>query len=231
MSVQAETYRGNILSGAVLGGYEDIVQLAFERGADIAAENHDATRRAAEYGRSEILDLLLERGGSVQAAHEGFAFRFATHGDIEGFRDILQKQPEILETLGGRLMARAANSNNKEFIEMLLGEGLTSGEHLGGAVIFAAQDGHEDILELLLNQSADFQGLDYDPLNEALFLATQNNHVKSVKLLLAHGADPRVKTRYAHAAPIDMTYGKSQIAKIFEQYVKQNAVTPAPSLP
>lgn len=226
MDVHTDTYRGNVLTGGALGGHKDIVELAFEYDADVTAENHAATRKAAEYGYFEIVDLLIERGGSQQAANEGFAMRAADKGDISGFKELLKKQPEILEAVGSRLMGGAAYHNNKAFIEMLIGEGLTSAESIGSAVTFAAQDGYNDILELLLKQNADFQGLSYDPINEALFYATQNNHVETVKILLAHGADPRIKADN-YSAPIDMTERKPEIAKIFARHLADNSAKPA----
>ncbi len=229
MDVQAETYRGNVLSGAVSGGFKDIVELAFERGADITAENHDASRKAAEYGRTDILDILLEHGGSVEAANEGFAIRSARRGDIDGFKEILQRQPEVLQTVGGWMMGTATYNNNKKFVEMLIEEGVISAENMGSALIFAAQDGNNDILEILLSQNANFKDAEYDPLNSALFYTTQNNQIESIQLLLAHGADPRVNAE--GYSPINMTERNPKIAKLFADYLVTNSATPTPPSP
>lgn len=224
MDVHTDTYRGNVLSGAVIGGYKDIVEIAFEYDADIAADNHDATRKAAQYGYDDILDVLMSRGGSEVAANEGYALRAASNGDISALDIVVERQPKVLETQGGRLMAAAAYGNHKAFVQDLLDKGLSSAEYLGSAVIFAAQDGYDDLLALLLDQEADFSALEYDALNEALFYATQNNHADSVKLLLAHGADPRVRGEHRYAVPIDMTENKRKIKRIFDEFIEDNPV-------
>ena len=59
------------------------------------------------------------------------------------------------------------------------------------ALFMAAQNGHIEVVQLLLDQpgiNLD-QGRLYDG-NTAVHIATESNHIAIVKLLLAHGADP-----------------------------------------
>ena len=63
----------------------------------------------------------------------------------------------------------------------------------GTALIQAARNGHNDVLQKLLNDGAEINTTELMFHHSALMVVALNGHIKSVKLLLSSGADPMLR--------------------------------------
>jgi HEAT repeat protein len=108
--------------------------------------------------------------------------------------EIVQQSDDLMENVSGvvltsirGLVLRGDLSGVKRAIEM--GEPVDSVDLQGSSTLFiAAQEGHSDIIEYLLNQGADSNlsnENDIPPLNQASYFG----HLKAVKQLIKAGAD------------------------------------------
>jgi ankyrin repeat protein len=75
---------------AALNGYDEIVALLLDRGANIHARDDVALREAVKFGRKEMVALLLDRGADIHARNDE-ALRLAKE---KGHTEIM----EMLET-------------------------------------------------------------------------------------------------------------------------------------
>jgi ankyrin repeat protein len=70
------------------------------------------------------------------------------------------------------------------------------GGDYSNALFAASVEGHEKIVRLLLEQSADPNALDTRYNNAPLYAASTRNRARVVQLLLAKGADPNAEGGY-----------------------------------
>lgn len=146
----------------------------------------------AEVGWSDILEILLNRGAQVDAAPSG---KRAEENKIAGSTPLIgatkYNHPDCVK----RLLAHRANPNHQNQ------SGIS-------ALMLAAEQGHFECVELLVQAGAD---LELAPSGELalvmnlcgqtpLFCAAKQGQVKIVKYLLDRGANPRVQNHYGVSA-------------------------------
>ena len=134
---------------------------ALERGASVHARDENgntALMLAAFYGQEEVVRLLIERGAEVNTVNPAgrtplmFAATFDDPGTVK-----------VLLSHGAWVNVR---DSDEQFT----------------ALMFAASEGHLDVVQLLLEHDADKTLVDVDGDTAADF-ARQNGHMKVVELL------------------------------------------------
>ncbi|KAF8336030.1 ankyrin repeat-containing domain protein [Amanita rubescens] len=204
--VDAGKDNGNALYAASLGGYNEIVELLLDRGADVNAQGGIygyALQAASERGRNEIAKLLLDKGAYVNAAggHYKHALQAASQGGHNEIVKLLLNRGAYVNAKGGHYgdaLQAASQGGHHEIVKLLLDKGAyvnVQGGHYGNALQAASQGGHDEIVKLLLDKGADVnaQGGHY---GNALQAASQGGHNDIVKLLLGKDADVNAQGGY-----------------------------------
>jgi ankyrin repeat protein len=201
------------LSYAAGNGHETIVKLLLEKGA--AFDSSDDVFRtplsyAAENGYRAIVMLLLEKGADFDSRG---AFVLRDDHDPGDDCDWTQKSPltesqekfivkqlrEIAAALSPRddpdlgddcdwTQKSPLTQSQHKFMEQFFSR---FGVPKSGRtpLSFAAENGHENIVKILLERGAEFKSIDIDHKMTALLYAAENGHENIVKLLLENGAN------------------------------------------
>jgi ankyrin repeat protein len=199
-NIEAKGSEGNALVYAVWNGHIRTAKLLLERKANIYTRSMIPTIIfAANNGHLEIVKMFLDAGIDVNTKDE-----IAGYGGDGSIREntiitetaLTEKEIESLQSVS----KTTRSSDTMPKIEAdktihLLPElqyfptiGLPN--HLGGAtlLIWASQNGHTEIVRLLLDRGAKVNEPDtFD--NFALYVATSGKHLDTVRLLLDRGAD------------------------------------------
>ena len=154
------------LMKASFHGHRDIVQLLYERGADINAKAQDgstALHHAVEAGSLAVAKFLLKEGVSVDAKNS-----------IHGGTALMDAASFGWDSIAVVLLQSGAN------VSMTSYKGQT-------ALSVAAYNGHERTAKILLNSGADLESRD-DEGSTPLSVAARWDRVEMVRMLLAAGA-------------------------------------------
>ena len=126
---------------------------------------------ACTHGRTEVVQALLEHGANPH--DEDFTYSTILYATVNGYRDII-----VL------LLNAGVNIN--------IGNGVSG---FGTPLIIAAEYGHIDCLDLLLEQGADVDAqTEYG--DTALMLACGEGHIDAVDRLLQYGANVNIIQKY-----------------------------------
>ncbi|KAJ5927154.1 hypothetical protein N7516_008927 [Penicillium verrucosum] len=212
---------GGALQAASLGGYESVVQILLEAGADVNAQGGrcgNALQAAAWKGSSELVQILLRAGADVNAQGVQILLRAGADVNAQG------------GTCGNALQA-AAWKGSSEILQILLGAGAdvnAQGGEYGSPLLAAIHEGHIDEVQLLLHAGAiplladelgctplhvaasknmlhilrRFPQLEpaldtrNDFLQTPLHLAVCHGHISFATALLNTGADPSISDGY-----------------------------------
>jgi len=145
------------LMWASASGSLEVVQHLLERGAIVdrrAADGTTALMLASANGFTETVRALLGRGADVTAARSGVKARQLAFD--RGYTDVVALL-ERAETLGGRLLAAAAEGNDT-VVRQLLATGApanVTNERGETALMMAARNGDLGMLTALLSRGAD----------------------------------------------------------------------------
>ncbi|XP_052462249.1 ankyrin repeat domain-containing protein 50-like [Carassius gibelio] len=191
------------LSAAALQGHQEIVELLMRRGAD--TDVRDAEGRPLLYllvleGRLDMATLLIEKG-SVPLESKDAEGRTALHvaawqGDLEGIELLLKygADPNARDFDGrpplhsvawrghaaaGRLLLRAKGLNVD----------LACKQQVATALSIAAQEGHVEIVAMLLEKGAEPNHVDQYG-RSPVKVAGKRGHFTIVQLLESYGAKP-----------------------------------------
>ena len=187
------------LHHAVYGGHIEVASMLFDRGARVGVNSTALVSYAAGRRRTELLRLVLEHGADATRIgcgrwvldEEESALLIASGADVN--------YPE------GNWIWTACTGNNSQrddpwYVQALLDKGARIDTVLrgAGALHFAAKAGFTEAMEVLLDNGAPVDGRSEKgetPLFYALKAGPRADMVRSVALLLAHGADPTLEDR------------------------------------
>ncbi len=124
--VDVNLVRGQALYEAVRHGHTDVAKILIERGADAGLRRGLFIRMAAVAGNADLLRLMLEHSGHVCQDNE-----FACAERI------------------------AAARGHTEVMQLLITRGMDMASRGGAALQASAQNGHMDIVRMLLDHNAD----------------------------------------------------------------------------
>ncbi len=129
VEVAKPTGDGGALERAAYYGEVDLVQSLLERGGDVNAkgpEDWTALIAASSTGRHKIVQLLLAKGADVDARTSD----------------------------GETALIRASALGHSEVVAMLLAAGADVNAGNGKAIKFASQEGHRDVVDMLVDKGA-----------------------------------------------------------------------------
>lgn len=185
---------GDALLADALSGPPELVRLLLEAGAEQPPKGRGSSllELALARGSFEAAELLVEFGADPSAA--GLATAAAQRGSVEWLRRIVEAGGDPEEASGAPLRA-GARSGKAAAVRYLLELGVDPNvpdehgrEPLGQAVV----GGDAEAVRLLLEGGAAVDGRPdgWTPLMDA----TLSGKVALARLLLAHGADPTLRT-------------------------------------
>jgi hypothetical protein len=158
------------LSWAAEGGYEAVVKLLLEKGAEIEAGDDIFGRTplslAAEGGHEAVVKLLLKKGAEIEAGD---------NGEFDSRTPLLWAVGEGHETVVKLLLENGAEIEAKD-----------RGEFGRTPLSWAAGGGYEIVVELLLEKGAEIEAKDRAG-RTPLWWAAGRGHEIVVKLLLGRG--------------------------------------------
>lgn len=160
-------------------GHRDIVQLLYERGADVNAKDKNgntALHLAVRFENVAVVELLLKQGANIEATER-------ESGDT------------------ALMIAARCGRNLIAGILLQAGAGVSRTNHKGAtALAYAASNGQEGVAKMLLNSGAGLETQD-DFGDTPLSVAAGWDKAEMVKMLLAAGA--KVETRnYTGSTPL-----------------------------
>ena len=193
------------LMAAALEGNKGEVEALLLDGADPDALDQlgrTALMNASASGHLEIVRLLLENGADANIRSEagmtalGNAIDYGSAASVLALLEF-DANPNVLMT-SGRLSAleAAAGKGDLVIVDVLIEYGADIGLYGGSALRNAAWKGHSDIASTLVLAGADVNDGSPADGRSALYLASENGDLGTVKLLIANGA--RVDERDRH---------------------------------
>jgi ankyrin repeat protein len=191
-------------------GYEDIVALFLERGADanVSSERSgNALQIATRNGRTDVLNLLLDNGANpdTESRLQSNALAYAIQQDATQIVGLLLEKgadPNAHGRLQASAIEIASQNGNIEIVKSLLDHGAYPNAHSklqSSPLECATQQNAIEILKLLLDQGAD-PNAHSEQNGSALEIASRNEDVEIVKSLLDKGANPNAHSRRTGSA-------------------------------
>ncbi len=199
---------GNALQAASAHGYEKVVQLLLENGANVNVRGggHDTALKAASWkGYLAVVKLLLSNGANVdtEAGYFGNALQVASARGHLAIVDLLLSKGADVKAQGGyynTALQAASYEGYLAIVDLLLSKGADVNAQ-GGFYVTALQAASNGrylaIVDLLVHirTGADVNaqgGVD----GTALVAASNGGHLAIVKLLLSKGADINAQGGY-----------------------------------
>ncbi|KAJ5654822.1 hypothetical protein N7490_001825 [Penicillium lividum] len=215
----------NPIISASRNGYDKIVQLLLEKGAEVNAQGGvygNALYAASSRGHDKIVQLLLEKGAEVnaQGGEYGNALQAtSSEGHDKIVQLLLEKGAEVNAQGGvyGNALQAASPRGHDKIVQLLLEKGAevnAQGGAYGNALQAASSEGHDKIVQLLLEKGAEVnaQGGVY---GNALQAASPRGHDKIVQLLLEKGAEVNAQGgRYGNALYAASSEGHDKIVQL-----------------
>jgi ankyrin repeat protein len=194
------------------GGHLEVIRFLVEHGADVRANNSDATINAAKNGNLELVKFLVESGADVTAKDNRALYEASRNGYLEIVKFLVENGADVTANDNLTIIA-ALRDNHFEIVKFLVEHGAKSsyairraaelglielvkflvehGYHVtngDGALTSASKNGHLEVVKFLVEHGADVT----NPETFALVDASNNSHLEVVKFLVEHGADVTV---------------------------------------
>jgi len=225
---------------ACRNGQEDIAAYLLSRGSPPDHPDQDGLTpmtMAVISGKANCVATLLEFDASVDSVNDtavplNLACQYG-HTDI--VRILLPRNPKITSNSEGLFpLHLAARAGNKEILALQMAydkAGIDVQERfsLWTPLFFAASEGHEDCVRVLLQAGASIDTLD-DTGHSAMYWAAWSGHLGCMNLLFEAGAKPD-KERSIPGASRDAVRSSSQITPNFDDQEIPSLSLPPPIIP
>ncbi|KAJ3765792.1 ankyrin repeat-containing domain protein, partial [Lentinula raphanica] len=184
-------------------GHKEMLEFLLQCNA-IKPQEHDlnvAFILAIQEGHKEMIDLLLKNNVNVNVQDAQFetVLEKAVRRNHKDIVELLLEQGAIIDTQKSQFcilfQEQAATFGHKKFIEIFLNHiddiDTTVIGYLKNAVFNATYDGHENVIEVLLEYSRQHAtaNVQQELFGIALNTAATENHTNIIKLILKYGVD------------------------------------------
>ena len=212
---------------AVEGGYDQIVQLLLDQGADINAQGgspRNALCTAIYNDDDKLVQTLLDKGADINTPDNyGSALWAASYRNNDKVtKMLLDKEVDInvRSKIYGNALKAASDTGHEKAVQMLFDKGVGfNAQDFGNALWQASDRGHEKVVQTLFDKGVDFGAQDY---GNALWQASYRGHDKVVQMLLDKGADVNAQRGYYGNALQAASYGGHN--KVARLLLNHNAV-------
>jgi ankyrin repeat protein len=205
-------------------GHPDIVKLLLQNGANVNAKTDEgwtALMLAAGNGHSEVVEQLLARNANLNSKnqHGNTALLHALGNKRMKAAEVLVRggaQVNVKNQMGHTALMLAKESGDQQMVQLLLSAGATSGEVASNPLkpasaelptapsapvistpkqpsraelLGAASSGNTELVRSLISQGASAEAL-----SDALRSAVNAGKADVVRILLASGANPNIRT-------------------------------------
>jgi serine/threonine-protein phosphatase 6 regulatory ankyrin repeat subunit B len=197
---------GRALDCAAEDGHQEVVELLLTHDPSLldlpGEEERTALCAAARHGHPELVRMLLLRGADPRRQQEGGGRALdcaSLEGHLEVAEALLNRDPQLLELPGWNgctALAAAAAGGEAELVDLLLSRGADPRRPMdegGRALDWAAEEDNLEVVERLLAHDPGLLELPGFRERTALLAAAGNGCLEVVQLLLARGADSRVR--------------------------------------
>lgn len=168
----------NILVVASHEGFDLLVRLSLERGADIF--QHDVIYAAAGSGNIESVKLILDKGENINSW--ALLAEPCRHGHLDMVKFLIERG---VNPNDGQAIIEAAEIGNLGIVTYLIEKGANLHVDAESALRRACYHGHCDIVKLLIEKGADLVLFKAS----VVYSATAGGHIDIVKLLIKSGLD------------------------------------------
>ena len=206
-------------------GHTDIMKLLLNSGADPNIQDFDGDTlimTLSFYGYIENIELLLDSGANttIRDINGDTALMLASKN---GHTDIV----ELLERhVDQDVLIDAVRENNIVRVKQLLDRGVfRRAAHHGmqedeEALFFASEEGHLEIVRLLLDAGVDPNIQEDSAEKTALILASEEGYLEVVRLLLDRGADLNILDEHGNTALFYASEeGHLEVVELLERYM------------
>ena len=223
----------SVLAWAVYKGFEPIVKLLLERGANpnlgtsypcaggamhaVASKQEKSAFRTppSSSSRARMLAMLLEHGGDPNAAgqHDGRPLATAVAcKDVAMVRALLAAgaRPELEDRGGKSAWDAAIRIDDPEIFELIAATDPARVTRDGKRLLHDAAWYGAKLIDLLVER-----GVPVD--TEALHIAVVRDNAKAVAGLLARGADPQAKIEGKAALDVAKQHGSTKAARLLKR--------------
>jgi len=195
------------LDSAAREGRQEVVEVLLAHEPELldlpGFKERTALMAAARGGHLELMLSLLERGADPRKVDAGGAralVHAAANGDRRAVEALLALDPELLNFAGpgeSTALVAAARNGHFELVRNLLERGADPykrGAEGAQALDWAAHQGHQAVVELLLAHDPELLDLPGFQDRTVLVAAAGNGHLELVRDLLERGVDPRKRS-------------------------------------
>tara|TARA_R110002049_G_scaffold157266_1_gene322292 strand:- start:390 stop:1082 length:693 start_codon:yes stop_codon:yes gene_type:complete len=181
-----------------------LLAAAFATGGAATAGSYEDVLDAATHGRTSALTELLDRGidpDTVDAFNNSLLVIAAREGHAHTVRALLAygADPAHRNEAGDSALMLGVLKGDREIVDMLLDAGAPLNHEGWTPLLYAAFQGHLDLVEDLLLRGADVNALAPNEAN-ALMLACRNGHIDVVRRLLETDVDLHQATDRGYTA-------------------------------
>ncbi len=207
-----------------------IINLMLEKGADINAtrNGYSPLMQFAIDGNNEMITLLLKLGANKNnMTYEGKTAYDLANKQLDP-ELLKQLKPESVEEVNSNLRRAARTGNLTEVRKLLqMKDSIQIDAETWGhtALCFAAENGHLDIVKLLIEKNADINKRSNG--ETPLMLAIRENHMDVAKELISKGADVNPTESFTGMSALmwAATYGDVDIVKqLLDKGAKYNHI-------
>lgn len=183
---------------AVDNGHVPIVQLLVEKGADINVKDRfggTPLSKAVENGHVAIAQMLVNKGAAINARNGDGGWtllgRAAENLDSAALQLLLKLGADInaFHRFAGTPLLWAAENGHEAVVELLVASGADMEFGNKTPLLGAARNGHEAIVKLLVASGANVESVEFLVRETPLRVAAENGHEAIAKLLVDNGAD------------------------------------------